>query len=143
MENLRHMLSQYNSSKPLYFGCKFKKFVKNGYMSGGAGYVLSKEALYRFVNIGLKDKSGTYCRKDPHGPEDLQMGKCLENLNVSTLKLMFFLKYLKFAPKKQITAVHSLCQFNEGVLTLLSQILSCLAPLVRDLRFHSQLVILI
>ena len=56
---------------------------------------------------------------------------------------LFFSKYLKFAPKKQITAVHPFCQFNEGVPTLLSQILSCLAPLVRDLRFHSQLVILI
>ena len=30
-------------------------------------------------------------------------------------------------------------QFNEGVPALLSQILSCLAPLVRVLSFHSQL----
>ena len=51
----------------------------------------------------------------------------------------WFFKHLKFAPKKQVTAVHHLCQFNEGVPALLSQILSCLAPLVRVLSFHSQL----
>ena len=33
----------------MYFGCKFKPYVKQGYMSGGAGYALSKEALKRFA----------------------------------------------------------------------------------------------
>ena len=84
MENLRFMLTQYNSEEPWYFGAKFKKFVKSGYMSGGAGYVLSKEALRRFVTIGLQDTKGTYCRKDEKGPEDLNIGKCMEKLNVST-----------------------------------------------------------
>ena len=28
MENLRYMLQPYNSSQPIYFGCKFKPYVK-------------------------------------------------------------------------------------------------------------------
>ena len=44
LENLRFMLSAYNSSEPIWFGCEFKVIVEEGYMSGGAGYVLSKGA---------------------------------------------------------------------------------------------------
>lgn len=43
----RYLLKDYDTSLPMYFGRKFKQFVKQGYMSGGAGYVLSKEALRR------------------------------------------------------------------------------------------------
>lgn len=79
LENLRYMLSSYNSSDPIAFGHKFKPFVKQGYFSGGAGYVLSKEATKRFVE-GLDDSSK--CRTDPGGAEDVEMGKCLANFNV-------------------------------------------------------------
>ena len=58
VENLRYMLQPYNSSDPLYFGCKFKPYVSQGYMSGGAGYVLSKEALKRFVTQGIGNNKG-------------------------------------------------------------------------------------
>jgi len=83
MENLRYMLQPYNSSLPMYFGCKFKPYVKQGYMSGGAGYVLSKEAVKRFVTKGVTDKNGFVCRKDGGGSEDVEMGKCMENLGVT------------------------------------------------------------
>ena len=42
LENLRFLLSDYNTSDPIWFGCEFDVIVKEGYMSGGAGYVLSK-----------------------------------------------------------------------------------------------------
>lgn len=37
VENLRYMLSEHNTSDPIYFGCRFRPYVKQGYMSGGAG----------------------------------------------------------------------------------------------------------
>ena len=60
VENLRYMLQPYNASEPVYFGCKFKPYVKQGYMSGGAGYVLSREAVKRFATRGIRDKTGKH-----------------------------------------------------------------------------------
>ncbi|XP_045478110.1 glycoprotein-N-acetylgalactosamine 3-beta-galactosyltransferase 1-like isoform X1 [Harmonia axyridis] len=80
LENLRYMLLPHKSSEPIYFGCKFKPYVKQGYMSGGAGYVLSREALNRFVEVGLTNTTG--CSKKHSGAEDVEMGKCMEALNV-------------------------------------------------------------
>ena len=51
IENLRYLLKDQNSSHPIYFGRKFKPHVRQGWMSGGAGYVLSKEALRRLVEV--------------------------------------------------------------------------------------------
>ena len=47
------------------------------------GYVLSKEALKRFVEQGLG--SPKICRSDPGGAEDVEMGKCMENLQVTAM----------------------------------------------------------
>ena len=53
VENLRYFLSGENTSEPIYFGHHFKTIVKQGYYSGGGGYVLSKEALRRFGEKGM------------------------------------------------------------------------------------------
>jgi glycoprotein-N-acetylgalactosamine 3-beta-galactosyltransferase len=39
LENLRYFLTPYNTSKPLWFGHKYKSDVKSGYFSGGAGII--------------------------------------------------------------------------------------------------------
>ncbi|KAI7685438.1 Glycoprotein-N-acetylgalactosamine 3-beta-galactosyltransferase 1 [Sarcoptes scabiei] len=84
VENLRYFLSSQNSNDPIYFGCKFKPFVDQGYMSGGAGYVLSKEALKRFVEKGLEQNRPERCyTEDNTGAEDVDMGFCMEALNVT------------------------------------------------------------
>ena len=54
IENLKTFLQQHNPLVPIQFGCRFRlQIVKKGFTSGGAGYVLSREALKRFVTIGL------------------------------------------------------------------------------------------
>ncbi|ODM90934.1 Glycoprotein-N-acetylgalactosamine 3-beta-galactosyltransferase 1 [Orchesella cincta] len=57
LENLRYFLNQHDTNLPLYFGCKFRLYIEQGYMSGGAEY------------------KGWI-------PEDVMLGKCLESLKV-------------------------------------------------------------
>lgn len=73
VENLRYLLYPYPKDYPIYFGHRFKLFVQQGYMSGGAGYVLSKEALKRFVEQGLSNE--TLCKQANDGCEDIEIGK--------------------------------------------------------------------
>ncbi|XP_030244992.1 glycoprotein-N-acetylgalactosamine 3-beta-galactosyltransferase 1-like [Drosophila navojoa] len=98
VENMRHMLYPYSPDMPIYFGYNFKLFYSPfgnaSYMSGGSGYVLSREALRIFVH-GLNDSSK--CRQEDNHAEDVEMGVCLYNLGVlagdsrdSTLRNRFF-----------------------------------------------------
>nr|XP_053638133.1 glycoprotein-N-acetylgalactosamine 3-beta-galactosyltransferase 1-like [Cherax quadricarinatus] len=109
VENLRYMLSSYDASHPIWFGCRFKKYVRQGYMSGaflnqmapitrfidkfvpilhaqqeymsgGAGYVLSREALKKFVEEAIPNPKK--CRQDHAGAEDVEIGKCMQNVGV-------------------------------------------------------------
>ncbi|XP_070212090.1 glycoprotein-N-acetylgalactosamine 3-beta-galactosyltransferase 1-like [Littorina saxatilis] len=81
VENLRYFLSGEKKDDPVYFGHHFKTIVKQGYYSGGGGYVLSKEALRRFAHKGQDPKT---CRPDG-GAEDAEFGKCMERLGVRTV----------------------------------------------------------
>ncbi|XP_078062038.1 glycoprotein-N-acetylgalactosamine 3-beta-galactosyltransferase 1-like isoform X1 [Mustelus asterias] len=78
IDNLRLLLSKYSPDEPLYMGRRFKMFLKEGYMSGGAGYVLSREALKRYV-AAFSDKT---CNHTSH-VEDLALGKCMEILGIT------------------------------------------------------------
>lgn len=77
VDNLRWVLANYTPDQPIYFGRRFKPYTKQGYMSGGAGYVLSREALRRFVE-GFKTKQCTHTTS----VEDLAMGQCMEKVGV-------------------------------------------------------------
>ncbi|XP_046542310.1 glycoprotein-N-acetylgalactosamine 3-beta-galactosyltransferase 1-B-like [Haliotis rubra] len=81
LENLRYFMTSQNKSETVFFGHHFKPLVKQGYYSGGAGYVLSKEALRRY---GEKGHDPKLCRPDG-GPEDVAFGRCMENLGVRTV----------------------------------------------------------
>ena len=72
MENLKAFLAGYNPSKPYYFGKRFKPYGE--YMSGGAGYVLSRESLVR-VGKALEKTDGKICAgPSSGGAEDVFMG---------------------------------------------------------------------
>ena len=79
VENLRYFLSHHDPNSLQYFGHKFKVIVKQGYFSGGAGYILSRKALELFVTKGLS--GAVKCRQDG-GAEDAEIGKCMENLGI-------------------------------------------------------------
>ncbi|XP_071803003.1 glycoprotein-N-acetylgalactosamine 3-beta-galactosyltransferase 1-like isoform X2 [Asterias amurensis] len=83
LENLRYMLADKDPQKPVYYGRKFKPYIKQGYMSGGAGYVLSKAAVVNVVEKAFKNNA--LCKSASQGAgsaEDVEMGKCLENVGV-------------------------------------------------------------
>ncbi len=83
VENLRFMLQHHSPTDPVYFGLQFNRF--GGYMSGGAGYVLSKEAVRRLVEVGTDQQAslGLNCKTNTtKGTEDVEMGNCMRALKV-------------------------------------------------------------
>ncbi|XP_034668764.1 uncharacterized protein LOC117901907 [Drosophila subobscura] len=79
IENMRYMLSSYSPSTPIHFGCNFR-LGNVSYMSGGAGYVLSRKALHLFISRGI---GKSLCKAGGAGTEDYQMGSCMNTLNVT------------------------------------------------------------
>ncbi|XP_052252334.1 glycoprotein-N-acetylgalactosamine 3-beta-galactosyltransferase 1-like isoform X2 [Dreissena polymorpha] len=87
VENLKFLLWHYNSSEPGYLGFHFNKFVSSGYMSGGAGYVISNRGLRNMIERGY---NGGLClivkhNDDPENSEDIETGRCLEASGVPVL----------------------------------------------------------
>uniref|UniRef100_A0A1A9UNJ0 N-acetylgalactosaminide beta-1,3-galactosyltransferase n=1 Tax=Glossina austeni TaxID=7395 RepID=A0A1A9UNJ0_GLOAU len=81
MENLRYLLYPYRPETPIYFGCEFRMRRKISrqiamFMSGGAGYVLSKEALRRFIKEAIPVSDSQAFN------EDVEMGVSLKKVNV-------------------------------------------------------------
>ncbi|XP_041366714.1 glycoprotein-N-acetylgalactosamine 3-beta-galactosyltransferase 1-like [Gigantopelta aegis] len=79
MENLKYFLSDEDTTRPVWFGEHYKPYLSPwSYNSGGAGYVLSREALRRF---GSHVGHSLACT-NANGPEDATLGYCLQTLNV-------------------------------------------------------------
>ncbi|XP_069564357.1 glycoprotein-N-acetylgalactosamine 3-beta-galactosyltransferase 1-B [Brachyistius frenatus] len=102
VDNLRWSLANHTPDEPIYFGRRFKPYTKQGYMSGGAGYVLSKEALRRFVE-GFKSKLCTHTTS----VEDLAMGQCMEKVGVlagDSRDTLHRETFHPFVPEQHLTA---------------------------------------
>lgn len=83
MENLRRFLYRYDPESSLYFGHRLKASFSQGYMSGDAGYVLSRGAVRRLRLFAFNED--TVCEfdlKESSKTEDLEMGLCLKQLGV-------------------------------------------------------------
>ncbi|VDN09403.1 unnamed protein product [Dibothriocephalus latus] len=74
-ENLADELSRRNPDKPFMMGHRFRRFQKEGYFSGGAGYVLSRGALKLLVERAI-DKHPA-CPKYDEDKEDVKICKKL------------------------------------------------------------------
>lgn len=87
VENLKFLVWHYDSNKPSYFGFHFNKFIRNGYMSGGAGYVISNRGIRQLVERGLQDGECELKvhKEDPDNSEDIETGRCLETVGVPVL----------------------------------------------------------
>lgn len=81
VERLKRFLSRRSSRKPVYYGYRFKPYVHQGYMSGGAGYVLSRQALKQMVEQGFSNNLKE-CDLADAEEEDVLMGRCLEAVGV-------------------------------------------------------------
>ncbi len=80
VDNLRLFLQDKKPLAPVVFGYDFK--THGGYQSGGAGYVLSKESIYR-----LGEKLLTAEESCPNnGVEDMNVGQCLRKVGVNSSK---------------------------------------------------------
>ncbi|KAM8715042.1 hypothetical protein ACLKA7_002141 [Drosophila subpalustris] len=80
MDNMRYMLHSHHTDEAVYFGCHFTPNENESYMSGGAGYVLSREALRRAIEHGLHSNG---CNRRQSGTEDFEMGVCLNYCGVT------------------------------------------------------------
>jgi glycoprotein-N-acetylgalactosamine 3-beta-galactosyltransferase len=94
VDNLRLFLSTQNASEPITFGYDFKVIVEKGYHSGGAGYVLSNEALKR---IGSK-LVNEYRNLRNSGTEDVDVAATLRTVGVYPKKSLDDLGRERFHP---------------------------------------------
>ncbi|CAG2174581.1 unnamed protein product [Oppiella nova] len=99
VENLRHLLSSYDTNDPLFFSLPFV-YQNVKYPSGGAGYIFSKETITRLVNR-LTDETTDrkHCHtKSQDGADDIEIGRCLEGLGVQFVETRDKLGRGRFLP---------------------------------------------
>lgn len=100
LENMRYLLATYSPDDPIYFGHKFNTSQhKFGYFSGGAGYVLSKRALKKFVEEILIPNKKDFCKSEnDKANEDWEMGLCMDKIGVYPMSDQDAMKRTRFLP---------------------------------------------
>lgn len=94
VENLADELSRRNRDEPFMIGHRFRRFQKDGYFSGGAGYVLSRGALKLLIERAI-DKHPT-CPTYDEDKEDVKMSVCGVAVGVKLLDAFDDLRKNKF-----------------------------------------------
>ena len=86
MENLRFILSAYNSSDAFILGHTTMDNTIRSIHTLSHSYALSREAIRRLVERGLNDSSK--CRTAAGGHENIEISECLAHLNVKTINTL-------------------------------------------------------
>jgi len=92
-DNLKLFLADKNPKLPITFGRDFQ--INGGYHSGGAGYLLSNEALKRMATRLIRNY--TSCRFS--GYEDVDVGECWRKSNVTWSKSLDEFNKERFFPR--------------------------------------------
>jgi len=69
---MMYILGEHRSRSEIYLGRHFQTLTPRGYMSGGAGYLISKPAVRKLLDDGPKYPA--HCPKDGN-IEDLDTGR--------------------------------------------------------------------
>ena len=62
--------------------------MSGGFMSGGAGYVISRKALHVFAKIAHEEKK---CDFTKSGLEDVEMSTCFDKIGKTIILLIAYL----------------------------------------------------
>ncbi|CAG2111952.1 unnamed protein product, partial [Medioppia subpectinata] len=85
MDNLKYLVRESDPNDAVWFGCPFALGGNRTklYMSGGAGYAISSEAINRLMNeFENPSKCMDWDLKRETGADDWEIGSCLNKLNV-------------------------------------------------------------
>ncbi|XP_068208587.1 glycoprotein-N-acetylgalactosamine 3-beta-galactosyltransferase 1-like [Palaemon carinicauda] len=81
VENLRYVLTPYDPEFPIVLGQRaLNRHKLKDYMTGGAGYVLSRGALKIYGDTSYHNDS--ICQNKPFGSEDVTLGRCLKKSGI-------------------------------------------------------------
>ncbi|TGZ58890.1 hypothetical protein CRM22_009387 [Opisthorchis felineus] len=84
LPNMRKLLATHSSKEPVMFGKLIPDYCQPGFLSGGAGYVLSHESLRRIVEEGL-DKHPA-CSTEEADMEDVRICRCARALGINMVE---------------------------------------------------------
>ena len=103
VDNLKQYLSGLNTSEGLHLGFTAVGVTPKGFNSGGAGYVLSKEALRRFGTRGWDKQICPYLG----GAEDADMSRCMYHLGVNIVNVLDEKNRTRFHSHHPLTHIYS------------------------------------
>ncbi|OQV14463.1 putative Glycoprotein-N-acetylgalactosamine 3-beta-galactosyltransferase 1 [Hypsibius exemplaris] len=104
VENLRLFLSNHSATEAVYFGNEFSHDIPGGFLSGGAGYVLSKTAVQLIVEKGFDTG---LCDLADHEVEEHRLAQCAGKVGVrqdgDTIDHLGRGRFFPYGPEKHFT----------------------------------------